>query len=285
MYEMSITRENRTAVAILIDCSGSMAEKVEFCGKTCTKAEAVAEVNNVILDELLERARRHDGIRDYYDVAVVGYSGDGVESMLGDNSNPFISIQELADRTVSRIKFEEIVAKKGDTKGLFVHREWVKPKATGQTPMHEALCYIHEYLNKWRQDPRHKDSFPPHLFHITDGEPTDCSDEDIIEVSRRIKGLTTTDGAFFLINVHITTSANQRPLIFPTAEEMKEYSGSRYAQLLAESASEMPEMFNESIREIKGVTSGSNFRGMSFNASIAGLITILNIGSISVKFG
>ena len=35
------------------------------------------EVTNRLLFELIERARRSDEVRDYYDIAVLGYSGDG----------------------------------------------------------------------------------------------------------------------------------------------------------------------------------------------------------------
>ena len=43
------------------------------------------------------------------------------------------------------------------------------------------------------------------------------------------------------------------------------------------------EVFDEAIREAKGPGVLPPFRGMSFNASAEELITMLNIGSISVK--
>ena len=76
MYTQSITRSHRTAFILAIDQSGSMAEKLLFRGRQTTKAEAVAEVTNRLLFELIERARRRDEVRDYYDIAVLGYSGD-----------------------------------------------------------------------------------------------------------------------------------------------------------------------------------------------------------------
>lgn len=75
MYTQSITRSHRTAFILAIDQSGSMAEKLLFRGRQTTKAEAVAEVTNRLLFELIERARRSDEVRDYYDIAVLGYSG------------------------------------------------------------------------------------------------------------------------------------------------------------------------------------------------------------------
>lgn len=84
MYTQSITRSHRTAFILAIDQSGSMAEKLLFRGRQTTKAEAVAEVTNRLLFELIERARRSDEVRDYYDIAVLGYSGDGIVSLLND---------------------------------------------------------------------------------------------------------------------------------------------------------------------------------------------------------
>ena len=57
----------------------------------------------------------------------------------------------------------------------------------------------------------------------------------------------------------------------------------RYAAVLYECSSLMPEVFDEAIREAKGPGATPPFRGMSYNASAEQLITMLNIGSISVK--
>lgn len=91
----SITRSHRTAFILAIDQSGSMAEKLLFRGRQTTKAEAVAEVTNRLLFELIERARRSDEVRDYYDIAVLGYSGDGIVSLLND-PEPLVPVSRLA---------------------------------------------------------------------------------------------------------------------------------------------------------------------------------------------
>ena len=76
-YTQSITRRHRTAFVLAIDQSGSMVEELEFRGRRTSKAAAVAEVANSLLSELLLRATREGEVRDYYDIAVVGYSGEG----------------------------------------------------------------------------------------------------------------------------------------------------------------------------------------------------------------
>ena len=77
-YTQSITRHHRTAFVLAIDQSGSMVEELEFRGRRTSKAAAVAEVANSLLSELLLRATREGEVLDYYDNAVVGYSGEGV---------------------------------------------------------------------------------------------------------------------------------------------------------------------------------------------------------------
>lgn len=100
-YSRSITREHRTAFILLLDRSGSMREKVVFDGREVTKACAVAETANRFLFELTERARRNDSVRDYYDIAVLSYSGDSVEPLLSDDMT-FVTVSELARRRVGQ---------------------------------------------------------------------------------------------------------------------------------------------------------------------------------------
>ena len=139
MYTQSITRSHRTAFILAIDQSGSMAEKLLFRGRQTTKAEAVAEVTNRLLFELIERARRSDEVRDYYDIAVLGYSGDGIVSLLND-PEPLVPVSRLAALPVD---FAETVVERRMPDGEATFRKismpaWIAPKAVGQTPMYEA---------------------------------------------------------------------------------------------------------------------------------------------------
>ena len=111
MYARSITRTHRTAFVVAIDGSGSMAEPIRFRGRSATKAEAVAEVADELLFELIERARRDDGVRDYYDIALIGYGGDDrVESLLPDGAET-LTVTELAARRPATL--EEFLAVPG----------------------------------------------------------------------------------------------------------------------------------------------------------------------------
>lgn len=283
MYSQSITRTHRTAFVLLIDTSGSMAEEMRFRGRTSTKAEAVAMITNELLFELLARANRTEGLRNYYDIAVLGYGGnDEVRSLL-DEEHEMISIKRLGELPVE-LHREVIELRQPD--GSVSLREirtprWVAPRAAGQTPMLDALRVARDLLQEWTMQPENAQSFPPILFNITDGEATDGFREDIQAVSEQIRSLRTEDGNVLLINIHIAPDSSERTLFFPCREE--QLHPNRYASLLYECSSEMPACFDEAIRRIKGVGAVPPFRGVSFNASAAEVVAMLNIGTISVK--
>lgn len=140
MYTQSITRNRRTAFVLAIDFSGSMNERIRFGRRTTTKAEAVATVANRLLFELTERARRSDGIRDYYDIALVGYAGGGTLPLLGERG--FHSIAEVAARgaepPAAKAEYRLPDGSAALLDEVAVPR-WVEPHAEGETPMYEAL--------------------------------------------------------------------------------------------------------------------------------------------------
>ena len=283
MYTQSITRTHRTAFILLIDGSGSMNEEILFHGKRMTKAEAVASITNGMLFELVERARRSDGVRDYYDISVLTYSGDNEVYSLLPEGREMLSVAELAAGEIP-MKRELVEYRMPD--GSTSLRElpvpdWIADEAAGQTPMYQALDHAYEIAEAWCRNPAHAESFPPTVFNITDGEATDCDEEELRTICERIRSLRTCDGHVLLINIHIAPDESQHAVFFPTEEEAA-YSN-RYAGVLYDCSSPMPEVFNEAIREAKGPGALPPFRGMSYNTSAEQLIAMLNIGSISVK--
>lgn len=221
MYTQSITRSHRTAFILAIDQSGSMAEKLLFRGRQTTKAEAVAEVTNRLLFELIERARRSDEVRDYYDIAVLGYSGDGIVSLLND-PEPLVPVSRLAALPVD---FAETVVERRMPDGEATFRKismpaWIAPKAVGQTPMYEALLQIRDLTQAWCTNPAHSESFPPIVFNITDGEASDCDEREQLAICEKIRTIGTTDGKVLLINIprptHVRCSFRPKRRFPPT---------------------------------------------------------------------
>ncbi len=289
MYTQSITRANRALFVIAIDQSCSMAGELLCANRTTTKAEMVAEVANDLLAELLERSRRSGAIRDYYDIALIGYSGEGVVQLLGSESGAaFSSISQLESIPHNEVKVHrEYRLPNGELRfATYPQRRWIEPVATGSTPMYEALLEVHHLVEEWSRREENRNSFPPMIFNITDGESTDCDYSDIAEISSRIKSISTNDGATLLINIHIASSNSTHPLLFPSLSEMEESESYSSAALsLFNSSSVMPPIFTDAICDIKATEYRDTFKGVSFNCSISELISILNIGSISLKQG
>src|ERR1700693_1234887 len=79
-YQGEISRDNPTCFLFVIDQSGSMDEKTES-GRS--KAQFVADVLNKTIYTLVTNCSKADGIRNYFDIGVLGYSGSTVATGFG----------------------------------------------------------------------------------------------------------------------------------------------------------------------------------------------------------
>ena len=76
-YEAQISRTNPTAFLFVVDQSGSMSDKMSS-GRS--KAEFVADALNRTLMNLITRCTKSEGVRDYFEIGVLGYGGQGVSN-------------------------------------------------------------------------------------------------------------------------------------------------------------------------------------------------------------
>lgn len=277
MYTQEITRRHRTAFVIMLDQSASMQGRVRFGRMMMTKAEAVAFTANALVTELVDRSRRTDGVRNYYDIAIVGYGGDGVQMQDG-----FRSIEELSRHAprMNSVAFEELLP--DGTAAMVEHRceQWIEPKAEGTTPMYEAMLRVRDMLAEWCAKEDNRESFPPVVINITDGEASDCSDAELLDICSQVRAISTEDGQVLLLNIHITSSDTLPSIVFPMADEL--LSAARHARTLAECSSIMPEAFSDAIHSLKGMGAMPPYYGMGYNATIVELLSIINIGSRSI---
>ena len=280
MYSQEITRRHRTAFVIAIDQSGSMQERVRFGRHEMSKAAAVAHITNSLLRELVDLSGRTDGERDYYDVAVVGYSGDGARMLLDEEG--FVAIDRLSRRqpACETLYSEETLPDGSAMLAGHSVQQWLLPEAAGKTPMYEALLRVRDLLAAWCAREENRDSFPPVVINITDGEASDCTDDELRRVCSQIRRLGTDDGAVLLFNIHISTDSTSPAMVFPMPDEIAR--ANPYARLIAECSSIMPAPFDEAVREFKGAGAVPPFYGMGYNASITELLSIINIGSRSI---
>jgi hypothetical protein len=269
-YQADISRSNPGCFLFLIDQSGSMADP--FAGGTGhSKADELATIINRLLASLVIRCSKDEGVRDYFDVGVIGYGARVDHPLAMANGTPFVPISRLADEP---LRVEDRVQKIPDGAGGLVEQSvkfpiWIDPSADGGTPMTQALQRGSTSLSTWVD--AHRGSFPPVVFNITDGEATDG---DPSGAAAQMRGLATNDGSALLFNIHL--SERRAPTVeFPaTGEALPD----AFARRLFDMSSELPPHLQAAARQ-EGYEVGSGTRGFVFNADAASVIQFLDIGT------
>ena len=249
-------------------------------GGAISRAQAVAETLNRTLDELVNRCMRDEGVRDYFDVAIIGYGRTNRPefcwrgALAGRTLVPISEVAEHADITEEEII--TVVRGQPMTERVVVSR-WVEPVAVGSTPMNAALRLAQSLLEQWVAT--NPSSFPPVVINITDGMANDVdSERDLLATARRLTELATADGNLLLINCHIS-GADAVPVVFPSS--MAQLSDDPYARLLFEMSSELSPRHRAIICEIfeRDPETTPVVRGMAFNADAVALVKLLDIGT------
>ena len=288
MYQQSITHLHRSAIIIAIDCSVSMQSWTYLHKTRMRKMEAASLVANFAIDELLVRASRANAVRNYYDIAVVGYSGDGVEMIIGNENDDLTDIKSLAERT-PQPKCYNIIQQ--DTDGNMVStpltlHEWVEPKACGSSPMYEALIQVKKLIADWCDNPHHRDCFPPLVINISDGGCSDAEYDELIDIAKDIKELRTTDGSIIFINIYLSTDRDHEShsIIFPSTEEVIEDENE---SLLYNMSSVLPKELEHVIFEFRGGDGHKSYKCFARNATICEAFALADIGTegcIGIKY-
>lgn len=278
-YLARITQSAPTAIVLLVDQSGSMAEPICLNGTTCTKAEAVATAINTLLAELIARTRRANGYLPYYDLAVLGYSGSEVRSLLPTlGSDRFMTPELLADNpaAVTEVQRTRTLPDGRQVTTLMREKRWVRAAAEWNTPMVAAFRETHALLRDWCARHKGQPCYPPTVINITDGEATDGTPDEVAKAAQRLQSLSTADGKVLLLNIHLSGS-EAKPILFPLSEE--ELPENRYARLLYRISSPMPALYRDEIALLRGHSSTETPRGMGFNTNMTDLVRMMNIGT------
>lgn len=253
-----------------------MAEETLFEHRRTTKAEALADITNLLIEELINHSHRDRFIGDYFDVGVIGYSGDKATSLLGKGMNRIVDLEAM-NTPLKNIQLRRTLPSGEYCSTLVNRRQWIFPEAKGRTPMGDALRMAKRVCATWSS--KHPESFPPIVINITDGEATDSSREELIELAESLKSVGTQDGKVLLMNIHITSESDNisECLRFPSEQEALPVN--RHAKLLYQMSSPLPEIYNAPIMELRGGT--PPFRAVCYNSSLGELFGLLSIGSLS----
>jgi hypothetical protein len=268
-YQAEISRRSPTAFVLLVDQSGSMAEPFGLDASR-SKAAFVADVVNKWIDNLVLRCSKGADIREYFDVAVLGYGG-GVRSALPSVGEGLQSIRILADHP---LRIEDRRRKVDDGAGGVVEsnvkfRVWVDERAESDTPMAAALGTARDLLGEWIA--QHPDSYPPTVLNITDGQATD---RDPRPTATSLRQMETGDGSVLLLNCHISGWGGA-PTLYPSS--VADLPDAQ-AEILFEMSSPLPEPIFASAQSA-GYPVSDGARGFGYQADAAALVQFIDIGT------
>lgn len=271
-YCAEISRTNPSCFIFLLDQSGSMSDPFGGGAGGKKKADGVADAINKLLQTLVLRCSKSEGVRDYYHVGVIGY-GKKVGPALGGSLAGYglVPVKVIADNP---LRIEQRTRHTDDGAGGILTQTikfpvWFDPVANGATPMCEAFDQAWHLLTDFIA--QYPDCYPPMIVNITDGE---ASDGDPTQRAGMVRDQASTDGNVLLFNVHISSTASQ-PILYPGDESALPDD---FARLLFRISSPLPPaMLQTARREGHPVTDTS--RGFVFNADLVSLIKFLDIGT------
>ena len=232
----------------------------------------MADAINRLLQNLGIKCARAEGIRDYFDVGVIGYGKHVLPAFGGTLKG--MELAAISQVAGNPIRIEERTRQVEDGAGGLVNQTvkfpiWFDPVAENGTPMCEALTKAQSILQNWIGS--HATSFPPILINITDGESTDG---DPSKLAGSIQQLATNDGNVLLFNVHIS-SKKASPIEFPDSEENLP---DEHARLLFRCSSILPEVMRNYAQQM-GYAMTDLTKGFVFNADMVAVIKFLDIGT------
>lgn len=141
-YTAEISRANPSCFVFLIDQSGSMADPIGSGETNLKKSDGVADAINRMLQNLVIKCAKEEGIRDFFHVGVIGYGAQVGPAFSGALAGrQLVPISEVGN---SPARVEQRNKSVPDGAGGVVEQSvrfpiWFEPVANGATPMSQAL--------------------------------------------------------------------------------------------------------------------------------------------------
>lgn len=269
-YTAEISRDHPTCLLFVIDQSGSMDEKTEG-GRS--KAHFVSDVLNKTLYTLVTNCSKADGVRNYFDVGIIAYGESDVRTGFGGAISDSI-IHPVSAISENPLRVEDRTRKVDDGAGGIIDQKtkfpvWLDPTCSGGTPMRAALTRAMEVAAEWCD--AHPNSYPPTILHVTDGQSTDGTPEELAVGLRQIS---TGDGQCLLFNLHVTVGGGQE-IVFPTSEGVL---SDEYSRMLFRMSSALPSHLAKFAGD-KGYSIADGSRGLIFNGDPKCIVDFFEIGT------
>ncbi len=271
-YSAEISRGNPSCFVFLIDQSGSMSDPFGAGDGNQKKADGVSDGINRMLQNLVIKCAKEEGIRDYFHVGVIGYGAQVGPAFSGTLAGrQMVPISEVGN---SPARVDQRTKKVPDGAGGLVDQMirfpiWFEPVANAGTPMGQALGQAKSMVDAWLL--QHPGCFPPIVINITDGEATDGDPTNAADEIRKLKS---SDGEVLLFNLHVSSQRGAQ-IEYPSSDAGLP---DQFAKQLFRMSSSLPEyMMNVAKKEGMNVSEGS--RGFVFNADMVAVIKFLDIGT------
>jgi uncharacterized protein YegL len=271
-YSAEISRGNPACFIFLIDQSGSMGDPFGAGEAKQRKADGLADIINRLLQNLVIKCAKEEGIRDYFHLSVIGYGATVGPAFAGALAGRrLVPISEVGN---SPARVDQRTKQIPDGAGGLVEQQirfpiWFEPLANNGTPMRQAFAEAKTLVVEWLNN--HPNGFPPIVFNLTDGESTDG---DPVSSATEIQGLKSSDGEVLLFNVHLS-SQRGAAIEYPSAETGLP---DQFAQQLFRMSSQLPPFMVDIARQ-EGMNVSQDSRGFVFNADMVAIIKFLNIGT------
>lgn len=249
-----------------------------FGGSSQRKCDELARCVNAWLQNVVIGCSRAEGIRDIFDVGVLGYHTDQQGNAIIESAlmgalagKALVSICEIGNNPVRTDTVVGVVYDEETGEWIEMPQQvpvWVDPKAEGGTPTCTVLHHAFEVIEGWIN--AHPDSFPPIVINVTDGE---SQDGDPIPYADALKDLATRDGNVLLFNCYLSPTSDS--FMFPASDETLPDD---LARVLFEMSSILPDTMCSLAQGLECELQ-PNARGMALSADPTTLLRFLDIGT------
>ena len=217
-YTAEISRGNPSCFVFLIDQSGSMGDVFGAGEGNQKKADFLADAINRLLQNLVIKCAKEEGIRDFFHLCVIGYGAQVGPAFAGTLSGrQLVPISEVGN---SPARVDQRKKQVPDGAGGLVEQQvrfpvWFEPVANGGTPMCQAFAQAKAIIEGWLN--QHPNCFPPIVINITDGEATDgnpsaAADEPATDLESLVSRETDADLPTTVVRLNQAQTAYQAAL-------------------------------------------------------------------------
>ncbi len=218
MYSNRFTRENPGLIIFLVDQSGSTEDKMPVDGHTI--ADHIADLVNSCITEAIKQATipisdDDEEVKHEICFVIFGYGGKGNPDDEKDEGN--WKAELLMAPKYSDVLDKEFKVQRSNISNIDV-LPILTPAHGGGTPMASAYMSAYNVLKQWNQSHDSEKDPVPVIINITDGEPTDNT-EDLRKAIENIKSLRTADGSPLIINLHLSANPEAKELRAPSNVE------------------------------------------------------------------